>query len=71
MFILMGTTLAVGYFNANVLFLLRNPDYFNVQSIPASEGQKHVSKSQHVGQINSTIVMYSLIVSAILSVFMG
>lgn len=54
-----STSAAQAYYNANVIFLLRSPEYFAIEN--ASE----------VGRVNSNIVFYSLIVSMSSSFFMG
>ena len=51
-------TMAVSFYNPNVVYLLRNKEYFNLAD-------------SEVSRINSQVVLYSLIVSTAVSVFCG
>ena len=54
-----GNTMALGYYNEMLVFLLRGEDFYNIRS------------SSEVSRINSEIIFYSLITSTALAIFMG
>jgi hypothetical protein len=54
-----GNTMALGYYNEMLVFLLRGEDFYNIRS------------SSEVSRINSEIIFYSLIMSTVLAIFMG
>ena len=57
--IMIGNTMALGYYNEMVVFLLREEEFFNIRS------------NSEVSRINSSIIFYSLIFSTTFAVFMG
>ena len=52
-------TTGTGYYNANVIFMMRSGDYFDLHP------------SSYVAKVNSNLIFYSLIASTSLSLFMG
>jgi MFS family permease len=55
----MATTIAVGFYNSNLPFLMSSPNYLGI------------TDPEHLSAMNSTIISYSLIISTGLAVFMG
>jgi MFS family permease len=55
----MATTIAVGFYNSNLPFLMGSPDYLGI------------TDPEELAAINSTIITYSLLISTALAVFMG